>query len=158
MRAPIPALALALALCACGNGSGGHCQSNSECLAGLVCLPTSVPGEDGGATDRSVHLCMRLCDHDAGDGVEQHLCSDGAACLSIEGMRVCYLGGNHAIHSACVDDTQCEPGTVCSPDTQLCTQACTVGNDLPCESNETCVALAGGLCRAPAVIVTDAGM
>jgi hypothetical protein len=143
---------------ACGNATGGHCTSSAECQSGLVCLPTSVGANDGGAVDREPHLCMRLCDHDAGDGIEQHLCSDGASCLAIEGMRVCYLGGTHAIHAACVNDSQCEPGTLCAPDTLVCTQACTVGNDAPCADNEVCNALGGGLCRAPAVVVDDAGM
>ncbi len=152
----VVALAVLCGLVACGNGSGGRCLSSAECQAGLVCVTTSAPGQDGGGADRGVRLCMRLCDYDAGDGVEQRLCSDGAVCLPIEGMRVCYLGGNHPIHSACADDTQCEPGTACAPDTHLCTQACTVGTDTPCASNETCDLVGGGLCRA-SMIVIDGG-
>lgn len=157
MRA-LGALVLSCFAVACGNGNGGHCQTTSECQMGLVCLPTNVPGHDGGATSREQRLCMRLCDYDAGDGVEQHLCRDGAACLTIEGMRVCYLGGMHALGTACADDTQCEPGTVCAPDTLLCTQACTVGTDAPCASNEVCSSVGGGICRTPVVIVVDGGM
>lgn len=149
-------LALASVVASCGNGSGGHCTASDACQTGLVCLPTGASATDGGASSEG--LCMRLCDYDAGDGVEQRLCSDGAACLTIEGMRVCYLGGTHAIHTACETDTQCEPGTVCAPDTLVCTQACTVGTDTPCASNEVCSAVGGGLCRAPVVVVDDAGM
>lgn len=122
-------------------------------MTGLVCLSTNVPGRDGGA-DRDMRLCMRQCDYDAGDGVEQRLCRDGAACLLIEGMHVCYLGGAHPIGTACADDTQCEPGTVCAPDSLRCAQACTLGNDAPCAGLETCDPIGGGICRAP---VLDGG-
>ena len=141
-------------LAACGNGSGGRCSASTGCQGGLVCVSTSPPGTDGGPGD--VRLCMRLCDHDGGDGVAQHLCSDGTACLALDGMSVCYLGGSHPIRGGCASDTECEPGTVCAPDTMLCAQACTVGTNRPCAMGETCVATGGGICRAVATVL-DAG-
>lgn len=149
MRASV--VVLVLGLVACGNSSGGRCSTTMPCAAGLVCVRTGVPGQDGGSADGDLRVCMRTCDYDAGNAVAQHLCSDGTACLAIDGMSICWLGGTHPIHSACVDDTQCEPGTVCAPDTSICTQACTVGTDTPCEANESCVDVGGGVCRAAAV-------
>jgi hypothetical protein len=81
---------------------------------------------------------------------------NGTACLTLESQRICYLGGSHPIHTACANDLECESGTVCAPDNGLCTQACTVGNDIPCTGTETCVPIGGGICRAP-VIVLDGG-
>lgn len=121
---------------------------------GLVCLPAGTLGADGGAGE--AHVCMRHCDYDGGTGVEQHLCADGTVCLAIEGMNVCYRGGSHAIDTACTDDAQCEGGTICASDTRLCAQACTLGTNTPCRTNETCADVSGGICRAT-VVVLDGG-
>jgi hypothetical protein len=145
---------VALALVACGNTTGGRCLTTSECQSGLVCVSTNVARADGGGD--GARLCMRLCDYDAGNGMDQHLCSDGAACITIEGMRVCYLGGTHPIDTGCADDSQCEPGTVCASDTATCEQACTVGDDRPCGHTQSCVDVSGGVCRAT-MVVLDGG-
>jgi hypothetical protein len=138
------------ALAACGNGNGGRCQTSAECQRDLACLPTG---------EGDLRLCLHTCDYDAGNGVEQHLCRDGLVCGVVEGMRVCTLGGTHPIDTACTSDVECESGTVCAPDPaggMTCAQACTVGVDIPCSDTETCVPIAGGICRAP-MIVLDGG-
>jgi hypothetical protein len=144
-------LALASVLSACGSGSGASCTVASDCHAGLVCLASS------GADAATGGVCTRLCDHDAGDGVDQHLCSDGTVCASVSGARVCYGGGNHAIHTACTSDADCEAGTVCATDTMTCEQACTVGTNAPCAMGETCQPIVNGICR-PTAIVVDGGV
>jgi hypothetical protein len=151
---------IALVLVSCGKPTGVRCTVQADCQAGLLCLSTGAASADAGTSD--TRLCMRPCDYDAGppDGgptVDQHLCADGTVCTPLEGHRVCFPGSNHAIRTACTDDSQCEGGTICAPDTQLCTQACTVGYDIPCDTNEVCVDVAGGICRVPAIIAGDGG-
>jgi hypothetical protein len=143
------ALALASLLVACGSGTGAPCVMQSDCQGSLVCVSTST-------TDAGTSTCMRRCDHDAGNGIAQRLCSDGTTCLPIGGSNVCYAGGSHAIHTACTSDLDCEGGTACAPDTMMCTQACTVGTNTPCATNEACMAIGGGVCR-PTVVFVDAG-
>jgi hypothetical protein len=90
---------------------------------------------------------MRLCDVEP-DGTSARLCSDGSACVELDGQRVCYVGG-HTPHTAeCVGDRACEPGTQCSPDLGLCEQVCTIGElHSPCRTSEVCTSVGGGLCR-----------
>ena len=131
-------VAAALWLLACGGtAAGALCNDNAGCAAGLVCTRTDQIGRQ---------VCMRPCDPEG--GIPPRLCSDGAACLTVEGALVCYLGGHRAYGHACSSDEQCEPGTVCSSDRLVCEQACTVGDDRPCRAGQTCVA--PGLCRCTA--------
>lgn len=108
------------------------------CAAPLVCTASDMPG---------VSLCMQPCDVDADGGMGERLCSDGAACLEVSGMHVCYIGGHTAYATHCTSPLACESGTLCSPDLELCEQACTFGSDWPCAASESCAAVGGGLCR-----------
>jgi hypothetical protein len=132
---------LACWLLACGsNAVGTVCSDTQPCAMPLVCVVSDDP---------AVNRCMRLCDVFP-DGGNARLCSDGSACIAMDGMRVCYVGGHTPYGTACMGALACEPGTICSPDLMMCEQVCTAGEaHSPCAETETCVDVAGGLCRAP---------
>lgn len=130
---------LALALVACDGGStapdsgpsdaraavpvGGACGSTEECEPGAACI------EHGDS-----FACMERC-----DTATMRLCLGGEVCSSAGSGGACLLGGDVAIGEPCSASAECEAGAICTG--SACRQACTVGDDSPCASGETCLML-----------------
>jgi hypothetical protein len=143
VRASCLALVGALLVACGGSGVGVACDDATPCAMSLVCAATDDP---------AVRVCMRTCET-VPDGGITRLCSDGSACVGADGSRVCYIGGHTPFGASCMDmgmapasSLRCEPGTICS-ELGICEQACTHGDDAPCDDDEVCADAAGGVCR-----------